>query len=528
MEFRTLLQSILGPFKFEVFFIFIFIFIPISLILITVSNKVERFIFFILNFAGHRAPTIENISFSKNMEYFKGTVYSSSVHLIDILAFVFLILMIIKKDYRRFFKFIPDGTIPVFLYFLTSCLSVVEVKADFFDRSFYALFLGGRQVLFFYCLANYFRIPMRREYQLKSFFFIAFYTFIVSFQQRYIIGFHRLGADFSHPNQMVFYLVPVMALFAPLYLNQRENNYSKWVSVVAIMSSLVCCLMSLSRGFIFNFLAAATIILIFDFTTRFKIKKFYTVFLLLFLLIFGSMKAWDTWYERILQANNPAGTAQRKAYYLIGLEVLKENMWFGIGINQFGSNAYSETVISKVLEYPYVKNDPLMYAFIKSFQDKAAYLTSIGAAEKLMFSGGIPESFYVMHFAETGIVGIFGTLFCQIFFIISCLRSIFYFRKRNIFLLNLSVGLLAAQMGMYTQSVFEYILRQENPMYLQAIIYAMISSIAGERRSKKFDKSILENKVNTQLPDLPNEMDQLKEIKVSLIDSKDIPPIPKT
>ena len=41
---------------------------------------------------------------------------------------------------------------------------------------------------------------------------------------------------------------------------------------------------------------------------------------------------------------------------------------------------------------------------------------------------------------------------------------------------------MGVQFGMYTQSVFEFILRQENPMYLQAIIYALISSITAVRK----------------------------------------------
>ena len=485
--FTRTLMALLGPLKFELFFTFIIFFVPLILILTIFSNKIERFIFFIINYTTSRAPTIENISFTKEFEYFKGTIYGNNLHVGDILAVLFLIVVIVKKEFRKHFSLIPSGTIPFLLYCICSSVSVINSSPLTEERSWYAITMHIRQVIFFYCLANYLRIPGRREYQLKSFFFIAIYSMLSAIHQRYGLGYHRVAADFAHPNGMVFYLVPILVIFMPILFNSRENNYNKKIAIFTVFAVLVTSLMSISRGLIFHLGVGLTTVILIDFTFKFNIKKPLIIIGMLFSMTIASMKAWDTWYERLTGATNPAGTFQRQSYYIIGWEVFKANMWFGLGINQFASNAYTEEIIDRVLDYKFVQNTPEVKKFMLTFGNMRGSAKRKGLGEKYWYRGGTPESFYVLHFAETGLVGMFGTMVCQIFFIVSALRSVIYFRRRNIFFYSLSVGLVGSQLGIYMQSIFEYILRQENPMYLQAILLAMVSSVTAVRKSKRFD-----------------------------------------
>ena len=509
MELRILLIEYLKPYKFEVFFLVLFLIIPSIALLIFLSNKLERFFFFFLNWSTSRAATIENISFTDNEEFFKGTVYNSNVHLGDLIALVFLFTGVLKREFRRYYTLIPEGTIPLLIHIAFSCASIVNASEYTIDRSYFAVTLYVRQFIFFYCFANYLRIPMRREYQLKSFFYIAVYTAIVALQQRYIGGLHRLGADFAHPNQMVFYLVPTFTLFTVILFNSQDNGYNKKVAIIAILAVTVSCLMSMSRGFIVHIITSMLTILALDLSFKFNLRKPFIIIGCMFLLAIASMKAWDTWYFRIFHNANPVGTAQRKAYYVIGWEVFKKYKYFGIGINQFGSNAYTIDVLEKALEYDVVKRDKMVLEFIAKFKRDSLLRSTSEISPRYWFSGGNPESYYVLHFAETGLLGFFGTVFCQLFFILSAFRSVLYFRRRNMFFYSLSVGLVGVQNGMYAQSTFEYILRQENPMYLQAIIFAMVSSVASVRRSKKFDSSgadiVLEGESKAEVPPpIPN------------------------
>ena len=349
---------------------------------------------------------------------------------------------------------------------------------------------------------------MRREYQLKSFFFIALYSAFSALQQRYIIGLHRVAADFPHPNAMVFYLVPTLVIFIALFFNHRQSGYNKKICIVAISCVLVTSLMSISRGLIIHFGVAVSVVVVIDMIFKFNIRKPILILVSILGMTILSMKAWDTWYNRFVYESNPAGTAQRKAYYFIGLEVLKENMLFGIGINQFGSNAYKMKIIDQVMEYDLIKNDPLAKGFVQTFKTKVQRGEANPDANPIsIYSGGTPESFYVLHFAETGLVGMFGSMFCQIFFILSAFRSLIYFRWRNIFYYSLSLGLIGAQFGIYAQSILEYILRQEQSMYLQAILFALVSSITAVRKSKKFENVNLKDKEEVEEvepPPLPN------------------------
>ncbi len=509
MELRGLILSIISPIKYELLFVFLFIVIPILFILMINSNKVEKLIFFLLNFFTSRAPTIENISLTKNHEFFKGTIYGHNLHIGDIFASLFIITMIAKKEFRKYFSIIPSGTFAVLLYGLSSAASLINASDITFDRSLYALSMHFRQFIFFYALANYFRIPMRKEYQLKSFFFIAVYSFFSGAQQRYILGLHRVAGDFPHPNAMVFYLIPTLVIFIALFFNLKESGYNKKVSAVAIAAVLMTCLMSISRGFVIHFGVAVSVVIVIDMIFKFNIKKPLIILVSILGMALLSMKAWDTWYNRFVHESNPVGTAQRKAYYFIGYEVLKENLAFGIGINQFGSNAYKMKIIDQVLEYDFIKNDKLAKGFINTFKTKVQRGIKNDVSLKYLNSGGTPESFYVLHFAETGLVGIFGTMFCQIFFILSAFRSLIYFRRRNIFYYSLSLGLIGAQFGIYAQSVMEFILRQEQSMYLQAILFALVSSITAVRKSKKFHHVDLSKKQNNKEGDLPPPIPKL-------------------
>ena len=102
---------------------------------------------------------------------------------------------------------LPSGIIPFTLYVVCSSISVINSDPETVERSYYAIVLLVKQLSFFFCLANYFRLPKRLGYILKSFFFVVLYTVFVAINQRYRLGLHRLGADFAHPNQMVFYLL---------------------------------------------------------------------------------------------------------------------------------------------------------------------------------------------------------------------------------------------------------------------------------------------------------------------------------
>ena len=494
----------------EVFLSFLVFILPIIFILTIFSNKIEKLIFFLLNFFTSRAPTIENISFTSNPEFFKGTVYSHNLHVGDLLALVFLFFGVLRKEFRKYYTLLPSGTFAVVIYGLSSAASLVNASDLTFDRSMYALSMHLRQILFFYCLANYLRIPMRREYQLKSFFFIAVYTMFVGLHQRYILNKYRIAADFPHPNAMVFYLVPSLVIFISLFFNYKESGYDKRICMAAISALLLSSLMSISRGFVIHFGVAISTVVIIDMIFKFNLRKPIIILSTVVAMMFLSMKAWDTWYHRIFHESNPVGTAQRKSYYLVGYEVLKENLYFGIGINQFGSNGYKLNILNKVLEYESIKKDAHAQNFINTIRGKVIReMANPDAVLKNVYSGGTPESFYVLHFAETGLVGMFGTMFCQIFFVLSAFRSLIYFRRRNIFYYSLSLGLVGAQLGIYAQSILEYILRQEQSMYLQAILFAMVSSITAVRKSKKFHHVDLRKKQNVKGEDLPPPLPKL-------------------
>ena len=101
--------------------------------------------------------------------------------------------------------------------------------------------------------------------------------------------------------------------------------------------------MSISEGFINYFGVAVSVVDIIDMVFKFNIRKP----ILIVLLSDGTAFDESVGRSTIDLVSNPAGTAERKAYYFIGMEVLKENMFLALVLAQFGSNAYKMKIMDQ-------------------------------------------------------------------------------------------------------------------------------------------------------------------------------------
>ena len=75
-----------------------------------------------------------------------------TVHIGDILGLLFIVLMIFKSDYRKYFKLIPPGFVAMIIYALSASMSVINAHTETVERSWYAISFMGVNYYFFMLL----------------------------------------------------------------------------------------------------------------------------------------------------------------------------------------------------------------------------------------------------------------------------------------------------------------------------------------------------------------------------------------
>ena len=99
----------------------------LSVIIFTfLYSSVSRKIYAFSNFPS-RAPANENISLTRDVVYFKGTIYGN-LHIGDIFALLIIFVMILKMSLESTFSIFPSGTFAVLLYAITSALGLINAS----------------------------------------------------------------------------------------------------------------------------------------------------------------------------------------------------------------------------------------------------------------------------------------------------------------------------------------------------------------------------------------------------------------
>ena len=260
---------------------------------------------------------------------------------------------------------------------------------------------------------------------------------------RYVLGHFQVSGSFAHQNSLAMAVNLVAPTFLALLLAKGKP---KWLLALALLSSVVCVVFSLSRGGLFMFPVALGLVYVGSLIRRPSVAKIRAGAVALVVVLAIGIKSFDTIMERFLYA--PEASAEGRERF----EQAASNIWgdhsFGVGMNNF----------SHVLHGPYAE---------------AVQLPEVD-------HGGIVHHVYWLTLAETGLAGLLVYLALVLYPIWVGLR--WFHRHRTDVRGDVILGITAGLIVTAAQGVLEWLARQTVMSYLVWIAMALLLALVRQLR----------------------------------------------
>ncbi len=436
--------------KYFIFFSVLISGVPLGYYLSKINIKFEKVIFFLSIFFTCNMIDINFVS----RENYRGTTRGFEVGLVDI-TLIILTCLIYSRSHLYKIIIWPQGSTLYLIYFLISCLSIVNAGIGLYSA--FEVLTMLRMYFFYWVMVNYIRELEQLYLLMKIFAIITIYVFLQVMHQKYLLGIFQTYGPFPHQNSMVMYMSILGSLLLSYSINEHRTKLIIW-GVIFLMTAF-CIISSLSRAGLVLFIFNCSLILFFSFVTRSRIrtikkKKLLVIFSIPIIVMLVLIKAWDTISERFNTA--PKESAETRVILAEAAIKMANDKTLGIGLNNFGLKI----------------NDP--YPYNNHFPEKTL------RNEK---TGGLVETIYLMIAAETGWFNLFIFL-CFIFnFYFSNLRNYLYYKKTSINFI--SIAFIGGLSSIYVQSTLEWVLKQTNNYYQLMLVFAIIATLTRWRKHKR-------------------------------------------
>ena len=344
--------------------------------------------------------------------------------LIEIASTLMIAAWIIKKIFDRdlsFFKLLP--VIFLLAYILWALLSCFN--SDYFKESFRGVFKVLEYSVIFMVAAT----SLRKEAIIKrSFYVIVAVAIIICVNGiiQYFLGYdlirhrmlanmdylRRISSSFIHPNNFGAYLVVISMIFISLFMSGKVILKNKLVIFVALILSVVCLIMTKSRGPWLSFVAALLTL------GALKAKRVLAAFLIVLLVLFMLLP--QAGKDRIASlADLKSGTTWERLMLWKGtINMVKVHPVLGFGINTYSRN--------------FPKYRPPEYPDIRYTHNS-----------------------YLQMASEIGIVGALFYLFFLIGVLIYCFKGIYLMKGTSGIRKDYAVGLFAGLVGFSLNSAVD-------------------------------------------------------------------------
>ncbi len=271
-----------------------------------------------------------------------GVTFSTS--LVEIAASLMMAAWALKKAIDRDFSFLKEIPFKVLvLYFLWVILSCFN--SEYFKESFRGVFKVGEYLILFIITATF----LWNNKSIKRFIYISFS--VVSFtcingifqyftgedaiRHRQLITddyLRRISSSFVHPNDFGVYLLVVSIIFISILLVKGTKLRERLPVIGAVVLSLICLLMTRSRGAWISFSAAFLVL------GALKARKFLAIFLAVLLVMFIMLPY--TVQEQIFAITNfQSGTTWERLMLWKGtINMIEVHPFLGFGINTYSRN----------------------------------------------------------------------------------------------------------------------------------------------------------------------------------------------
>ena len=483
------LLGILRPYKYETLLAAIIFVLPTLFLLSIQFKKIQSFIIYYCLWMMHRNPGFETVTFFFT-EGMKGSQYGMSIHHVDLMMMVVFFACLASGDLRDRFKLFPAGCLIFFVFWVSSLFTGESFFAQYWIRSWFAIWAHLRMFLFYYYLSQILKLERIQRNTLLLYGFLIIFVGVNCLKLRYINGVQMpVGAYFTTYNQQGYIISSMTGIFFAMLLNQAQLRISNLFLYLAVSMSGLAAILSQNRGGQMNLFFTVFGVLALDLLLKLNFKKIKTIFILLLFGLAGLTKSYDTLYERYFGASkNPEGTSLRKAFYVRSYESFKRNYLTGLGANLYSTMVYEDPdAVEAALENDFYGDDPeLRYKEILRSQT-LSYGKFRAENPDIPYTSGVVESYWFLCLAEYGLIGFIPLVLTWFFFYYCTFRNAVYFRSRNIYYYSLSTGLFGTLTGCIIHNATEWCGRQTQTMYFIASYFALVSMCTYVRKRKSYD-----------------------------------------
>jgi hypothetical protein len=263
-------------------------------------------------------------------EWYRGPDRGFEVTITDLVALALGVALVSRVP--TLIKWLPPASIPMFIYFILACISVVGCDIPLFGT--FSLFKLTKAYWIYWVTYNTFRIePPENElwYGLMG---IAYYETYICLKQKYMMGMYRVYGTFDHSNSIPIYMIMMLPLVLAWILHGRHLNKLKTIiSLVGLAGMCVCILATQSRAGLILMGGALAGVMFRMVPFRMSIRKVGLATCFTILASAGLAKALPTIIKRFNEA--PESSEQAREEFNMAAELMAHDFFFGVGYNMF-------------------------------------------------------------------------------------------------------------------------------------------------------------------------------------------------
>ncbi|MBP5641080.1 MAG: O-antigen ligase family protein [Victivallales bacterium] len=372
-------------------------------------------------------------------EWYRGTSRGLEISVIYLVAFSIFMTTIIRWGKPSLF---PDWGSKIYLmYFIMSLMSFTNAAKSLF--SFFELWKMMMMYLLFITIYNY--VVKTRDFKIVfiglDIIVIVAFLWVV---KEHVSGIWQVRSFFPHQNSMSMYLTVLGTLCLARYI--VSDRHSMKLLMLFLMAS-ACVFRTYSRGAIacypFGCAITGTVCLLLNVKPR---KMFLTMPLVVFGIL-GVLLSIPRIIERFETASPQSGNT-RIELAQAAKNMIEDEPMLGVGLNNWGIK----------INYPYTYGEPL-----KDFAYEEGQ------------RNGIVETIYLLVAAECGIPALVLLLAWFFFYWTKAFILVFKTQKTKYFFLP--AGLLGGLSSIYSQSVLEWVLKQQINFMQLMICFALLAAL---------------------------------------------------
>jgi len=375
-----------------------------------------------------------------SMEQYRGTARGMEISLCYLVAMVIILAIALRGGLKL--RLPCAGSLLFFLYFLLSVMSLTHSG----DRVISFLELWKMMMMYVVFLGVYSYMEFTKgDFDILNYGMGAFIllNFLYVLKQHYM-GNGLVTGIFHHKNSMAMFMVLANIVQFSLFLNARKETKS-WLFLFIFCCGALSALRTYSRGGFISLPISIAICFTISLLFQFKAKKIIRSFLIFVVFFAGFLLFLPKIILRFETANDNSYEA-RVQFVTVALNIIRDNKLFGIGINNWS----------------------------RTLQTNKDYKINRETNENMhLINEGIVETIYLLVAAECGIPCLVALLLWFFYYFFISLKLAYCLRKTDYFYFPAATA--GGLLGIYMQSMLEWVLKQSINFMLLIITFAMLS-----------------------------------------------------